>query len=318
MRVGPAIAALRDDRRRQGRAQAAMIAACDAWRAEARVAPIFTELKRYGEGATLADCPALARLFAAGDEAGRFVARFCAINARALRSEPLGQLPFRHGFDGALSTLVLGRSGTARLTLAALEPGEYATADVTFSDAARHDAIVAGAGRARQTRRGRDGALVHAELSLRAGIRLTLDLARQALFVERVERRLVTVRLHRTAPAPGPMREYALVDGALLHQAAGTVRHSRHEMILALLGRMKCFEAAPLMAEVAIEQGPDSLRWEALREALALDTATGFAALCRVARSPLDPLAAPVGALRGQLIEAHPQLRAFEEARCRG
>jgi hypothetical protein len=89
-------------------------------------------------------------------------------------------------------------------------------------------------------------------------------------------------------------------------------------MMLALLGRMKCSEAAPLMAEIGIEQGADSLRWEALREALALDTAMGFAALCRVARSPLDPLAAPAGALRGQLIETHPQLRAFEEARCPG
>ena len=112
------------------------------------------------------------------------------------------------------------------------------------------------------------------------------------------------------------MREYALADGALLQQAAGDIRHSRHEMMVALLGRMKRREAAPLLAEIVVEEGADSLRGEALREALALDTAHGFAALCRVARSPLDPLAAPAGALRGQLIEAHPRLRAFEEALC--
>jgi hypothetical protein len=81
---------------------------------------------------------------------------------------------------------------------------------------------------------------------------------------------------------------------------------------------MKRREAAPAMARIAREKGPDSLRWEALREALALDTAQGFAALCAIARSPLDPLAGPAGALRAQLIEAHPRLRAFEEARCRG
>lgn len=114
------------------------------------------------------------------------------------------------------------------------------------------------------------------------------------------------------------MREYALADGALLKQTAGEVRQSRHETMLALLGRMKRREAVPVMAAIACQSGADSLRWEALRESLALDTAQGFAALCALARSPLDPLAAPAGALRAQLVEAHPRLRAFEEERCRG
>jgi hypothetical protein len=88
-------------------------------------------------------------------------------------------------------------------------------------------------------------------------------------------------------------------------------------MMLSLLGRMKRREAAPLMAAIAEEDGPDALRWEALREALALDTAAGFAALCRVARAPLDPLAEPAGALRAQLVKMHPELLALKEARCR-
>jgi hypothetical protein len=317
MRVDPAIAAMRGDRAPQRRAQAAMVTARDTWPTEPHVGSVLAELERYGRGTPLADCPALSRLFAPGDAAGQFSKRFCGALTVALRGEPLGQLPFRHTFDGALATLLLARAGTAQLTLSAQEPGEYDAASVVYSDSVRHDTVVAGAAQARVTDRMPDGSLAHREMRLAGGCRLALDLAREALFVGRVERRLVTLRLHRAAPRPGPVREYALADGALLQQAAGALGHSRHAMMLALLGRMQRREAAPLMAAIAGEEGPDSLRWEALREALGLDTATGFAVLCQVARSPLDPLVDVAGALRAQLTETHPQLRAFEEAQCR-
>ena len=87
--------------------------------------------------------------------------------------------------------------------------------------------------------------------------------------------------------------------------------------MLALLGRMRRAEAAPTMAAMAREAGPDGLRWQALREALALDTAEGFRALCHVARASDDPLAMPAGALRAQLVEAHPELLALEKQPCR-
>ena len=317
MRVGPAIAAMRRDRAPQLRAQAAMFAAREGWRGETRVAPVLAQLEDHGRGAALADCPALAELFAGGDVAAHFVASFCAIFAGALRQERFGQLPFRHGFDGALSTLLLARSGRARLTLVAQEPGAYHAACVSLSDGTRHDTVLAGEAEARLMRRRPDGLFDHELLCLSAGRRLTLDLAGEALFVRRVARRLVSLRLHLAPRSPAPTREYALADGTLQQQSAGDIRYSRHEMMLALLGRMKRRETAPLMAEIAGEAWPDALRWEALREALALDTASGFAALSRISRSPTDPLAAAAGALRAQLIEAHPELLAFEEAQCR-
>lgn len=317
MRVAPDIAALRKDRAPQLRAQAAMFAARAAWQGRAAVAPVLADLQDFGRGAALSACPALAELFATGEAAGLFVAGFSSAFADALAGEPLGQLPFRHGLDGVLSTLLLARSGTARLTLVALEPGEYEAAGVLFSDAVRHDAVIGGAAVARLTTRLADGAFEHDRLDLGSGGRLALDLSRRALFVERVERRLVVLRLRRDAPLPEPMREYSLADGGLLQQSAGDIRHSRHEMMVALLGRMQRREAAPTIAEIAGEAWPDALRWEALREALALDTAAGFAALCRIARSPADTLSAPAGALRAQLIEAHPELLEFEEAQCR-
>jgi len=317
MRVAPAIAALRKDRAPQVRAQAAMFAARDGWQAEAAVAQVLVDLEEFGRGAPLSACLALAELFAAGEAARQFADGFCSAFAGALGGEPFGQLPFRHGFDGVLSTLLLARSGKARLTLVAHEPGEYGASSVLFSDGVRHDAVIAGEATARLTTRLADGSFEHDRLNLALHARLALDLSRKALFVERVERRLVALRLQRDAPMPGPVREFSLADGRLLQQSAGDVRHSRLEMMCALLGRMERREAAPLIAEIAGEAWPDTLRWQALREALALDTATGFAALGRIARSSLDPLAAPAGALRAQLIEAHPELLQLEETQCR-
>ena len=186
-----------------------------------------------------------------------------------------------------------------------------------FSDAERRDAVIAGCAEARLTSRGTDGALAHEDAALATGSRLALDLSREALFVSRVERRLATLRLSRTAANPGPVREHDLASGELLYQAAGAIAHSRQELMIALLARMKRREAAPAIAAVAAGSGPDALRWEALREALALDTVRGFAALSELARSPGDPLAPPAAALRAQLVEAHPQLLALEDMPCR-
>jgi hypothetical protein len=84
----------------------------------------------------------------------------------------------------------------------------------------------------------------------------------------------------------------------VLHRSSGDLAASRRQMMLTVLGRMKCSEAVPAMAAMAREPGEPSLRWEALRECLALDTAAGFAALLAVARAADDPLCAPAGALR--------------------
>src|SRR5690606_29933187 len=148
---------------------------------------------------------------------------------------------------------------------------------------------------ARRTTRDGQGNFAHEDLELGAGGRLALDLSRHVLFVTRVETRLVSLRLHRTQFDPGPSQEHDLATGELRHQAAGEVRASRLETMLALLGRMGRTEAAPVMATMAREAGHDGLRWQALREALALDTAEGFRALCDVARASDDPLAMPAG-----------------------
>jgi hypothetical protein len=118
----------------------------------------------------------------------------------------------------------------------------------------------------------------------------------------------VLLKLQRLDGSGALSCEYALDDGRLVHQAAGTPRDSRLELTAALLGRMGRSDAAPLLAAMAEEAGSPHLRWQALRECLGLDSGTGFAALTAIARRSEDPLAVPAGALRAQLLEAYPQL----------
>jgi len=317
MRIDPALAALRRDRGPQRLAQSAMVDACDAWRASAEIRQLLAEFERYGDGARLMACPALLALFTDRGSAPRLVAalvrQFCA----ALTAEPLGHPPFRHGFDRGIATLLLARHGQAQLVLHAIEPGHASFAVASFSDGKRREAVLAGEARARIVRRrGRFGLLAERGISLAPGVRLALDLREDALQVLAIERRLVSLRLQRCARAPRPTCEYDLASGALLRQAAGDIRTSRQEMMLAVLGRMGRTEAAPVMAAIAREPGDASLRWQALRECLALDTATGLAALGDLSRASPDPLAAPARMLRARLLEAHPDLRAPEAEAC--
>ncbi len=260
-------------------------------------------------------------MFTQVGEAERLMALLVRHYCAALAANPIGHPPFRHGFDGAAGTLLLARSGRAQLMIQAREPGRLDHRAYTFSDASRFDAVLAGEGQGRIVRaRPAGGSAVQFDceaLSLRGGERIALDSASETLVIDAVERRLVVLRLMRSAAEPEPGREYDAASGALLSQSAGTLATSRQEMIVTLLGRMGRTEAAPEMARLATGQGDTSLRWQALRECLALDSATGFAALSEVARASDDPLAANAGALRAQLLETYPEFAELESARCR-
>ena len=132
--------------------------------------------------------------------------------------------------------------------------------------------------------------------------------ARQALLIDSVPTTLVTLKLQRRPIAGAVAREFCLADGALVHQAAAGPRDSRFELTSALLGRMGRADAAPLLGAMAEEQGGASLRWQALKECLGLDSAQGFTVLSRIAGHQGDPLAAPAQALRAQLLQTFPEL----------
>lgn len=321
MRIDPALRALRSDEAPQREAQAQMAQAAQRWRESPGRRELGDAMRAFGAGEQLGQCGPLLDLFASDGPALLLVADFVAHFVSVLRDAPLGQIPSRYAQTGSVSTLLLARQGRAMLSLVSFDGAMLATRppvqNVSFADGERHEAVLAGSARARIIRHG-EADTTHSSLSvvpmpLAKGCRFSLDTGRENLLVDAVDGRLVTLRLLRTPERPRPTREYALSSGERVHQAAGDVTDSCRELMVALLGRMGCANAAPGMVDLACNSAePDHLRWQAVREALALDTATGFAALCTVARDADDTLAAAAGALRAQLIELHPVLAGLD------
>lgn len=316
MIVHPEVGSLRGDDTPQRAAQHAMHDAVAAWRARPDVAPVIADVAAFATGAPMADCAALARLFDEDGEAHAFVYEFCAAGCTALERSPLAHLPQRHFHDDAISTLLLTRSGNVTLSLVAIDGEGLAqrppAKSAGFWPGEAWEAVLAGSARAELVEcraHGDDGAeLSHRQMTLQPGSVIRRDALRQALVLHEVRGSLVSLRLQRRSERAGATREYALEDGCLLHQAAGNPRDSRIELMMAALGRMGRTDAAPLMAEIAAGDGTEALRWQALRECLALDTLTGFTTLTVIAGHAPDALSAPAEGLRRQLVSAYPQL----------
>jgi hypothetical protein len=318
MIIHPELRALRDDDSPQRITQEALVARVSAWRDQPHVEALLDAVKHFAKGGDLAEHPALARLFSeTGDVASELAHELCGATAAALADNWLGHAPFRHFTDDTISTLQLARSGYVTLSLVAIDGAGLAkrplatTAD--FSPSQVWERVLAGTARAVIVDRCKtqpDRAdLSASDVSLRPGSLIVRDARSRHMRLDSVEGCLVSLRLQRRLPEAGPTREYALADGALVHQAAGTPVDSRTELIMALLGRMGRSDAAPAMAAIACEAGSTPTRWQALRECLSLDTAAGFSALGEVARRSDDELAPAAGALRSQLIESYPQLK---------
>lgn len=325
MQIRAELAALRGDDSPQRRAQAALIARMDRWRATAEPAAVLADLKYFETGRPLADCPALCALFTPGDpSAKRLVAGLVGAMIAELAADPLGQVAMRHSTDGTSSTLLIGQSGLATLTLVAIDGAGLARSappvTINYAPGEAHEQILAGSARAEMVRcvigdgpaERADAKLERAPLELAEGVCLARDCRREALLLHQIAGRLVTLRLHRRQEGTDPVREYELASGRLIHRAAASPAQSRYELMIALLGRMGRVDAAPLLASIALGTDPAPLRWQAMREGLGLDTATGFLALGALARRAGDPLAAHAGALRGQLLESWPQLAQIE------
>lgn len=319
MRIDPAIEAWRHDRAAQDRAQRDLEAARQLWR-EGAARGVLADLERYGSGAELNGCPQLAASLACPAAARALVAPLMDGMASALREHPLGQVPFRHHRSAGSGLIQLAQHGRAALSLAFYDAESGATPATTtvFSDGERHEICLAGEGEGRLlslTERDGEAAISAIPLRLREGVALALGSALTKR-VDRVAGRLVMLRLGREALAPGPSREFRIEDGALVHRASGDGQESRDEIAIALLARMGRGDAAPVLAAIAEGEGSAHLRWQALRAALALDTASGFAALERIARDAADDLSESAAALHARLLAAHPQLARVTRAPC--
>lgn len=317
MLLHPDLRALRADDSPQRLAQAMLLAGLTQWRERSLMQALLAELPVFAGGGALAECPALAGLFSpSSDTASGLAGSLAAALAALLERAPLGHVPLRHFTDGVTSTLLLARSGPATLSLVAIDGDGLrdrpAPVTVDFPPSESWERVLAGNARG-ETIRCTGAGERRAELDRRAvqlapGDTLARDAACEALQILVVDGCLVLLRLQRRRAGAGPTREYALADGALVHQAAGNPRESRIELMMAVLGRMGRTDAAPQLAAIAREPGSAPLRWQALRECLALDPQEGFAALSQVAVDPADPLAPAAGALLAQLLERYPAL----------
>lgn len=321
MRIDPAIAALRGDGALQREAQARLERVKADWLTEPDIAAVLQGLERYGAGAVLADCAPLASLVSEIGVARDVIDRLAGAMIGSLRENPLGHIPFRHQCADGLAVLQLAQSACATLTLI-----QYASRDsanspdsVCFTDGERHEICLAGVAQARRVTvtGGRPGKaeLACSSMRIAAGSCLSFVGLQETKLVDRVEGRLVMLRLSRPAAWPLPSVEYRLADGVLLHRAAGACRESRQELMLAVLGAMQRRDAVPAIAHLT-RTGSESLRWQALRECLALDSAAGFRELSRMAHDGTDPLHGPARALRCDLLAQYPQLAGAEREPC--
>ncbi len=302
--------------------QAQHQAAFEAWRAAPATRAVFDAFVAYAEGAALSALPALAALFDGSARAAAFTGSLAGAVMPVLARAPFGQVPLRHSTSRASTTVLLARAGHASLTLVALDGAGLALQPpaqcAAFAPAEEWDVVIAGKGTGRLVELSRsigsaDAAPRVHPLALEPGLALGRDAGREALLVDQAEGTLLLLRLQRRRAGPAPVREVSLPEGRLLHQSASSARESRHEIAVALLGRMGRKDAAPVLADIARDAGcSDMLRWQALRECLALDTLTGFRTLAAIACLEGDALAAPAGALRAQLIEQHPVLGSIE------
>ncbi|MEZ5680066.1 MAG: hypothetical protein R3E14_02095 [Erythrobacter sp.] len=317
MQINSALQALRGDSPAQRHAQEAVETVARDWRGSVLVKAIEEELARFAEGRAWDDCTTLSRLIADHALASEVLELLFDPLGKALEKHPFAHAPFRHQYSNGTALLQLAQAGSAVMVLLAYDES-VAVAEpesVSFSDVERHEIVLAGAADLRIAellREEQDRAAIDCEpRRVVAGDSMHFG-AKDTRIAERIHGRMLVLRVARSPARPEPSRAFRLSDGALIHRASGDRVESQREMAMAVLGRMGRTDAAPLIAALTRE-GSDHFRWQALRECLALDTATGFAALHRMAADAQDTLADQAGALRAQLLEAYPQLASIEE-----
>ena len=322
MHVDPRIGALRGDRIAQRAMQEAVMLAAEDCRREDGLSRVIGELEDYGAGAELAECEALQRLVGAEEVARAVILPMIERLVRQQRETPLAQLSLRHQSGAGFHFLQLAAKGSATMGLALHDGMVPATSDpvATFPDAERHEIVLAGEAEIEALRIVTDcGDRVEVARTVRRvdrGDCIVLADANCSRVVRRVRGYMLALRLARVGDRPRPTRQVDLASGRVVHKASGNRRESQHEMMVALLGRMKRSDAAPVLADVA-RSGGDHVRWQALRECLALNTSLGMDTLRTLASEASDPLSSHANALLSQLVERYPELEQAEGMPCR-
>ena len=142
------------------------------------------------------------------------------------------------------------------------------------------------------------------------GNKVTLRARCEARQILRVERSLLLLQLTREPARPAPTRLVSLATGETQHTASGDKSAGQAVMALSVLGALKAKASLEVIQRTASNLAEDQdVRWEAVRQALGLDTACGLELLTRLQERIDDPLGIPARTLRAQLFEAQPELR---------
>lgn len=327
MKIHPAIAALRETPASQRRSSSsggaartaeALASARAQWLASPQVGAVAEDLARFGAGGSLRACAALRALVHDHSAARRFAEGLIGALLAHLRQRPLGEAPFRFKVSRGLATIQLMEDGGATLSLVAYEPLAQAEPPRTalFSDREVHEIALSGeASGVRHMWQG-EGDLVCEPLRWRAGDTIRLRPRCEARQVLGVARSLLLLQLTREPARPAPTRLVSLETGETLRTASGDKSASQTVMALGVLGALREYSALDVMERTALNRNEDSeVRWEAVRQSLALGPARGLAILSALAARAGDTLCAPAGALKTQLLDAQPGLRALVQER---
>lgn len=315
MRVDPALAAFASDATGMARAQDRVLAAREAWATHADVKPVLDDCAKWDRGNAFERCAHLRPLIA-GDGARGFVDGWLNTMVEACRKTPLAQIPFRHSYSSGTGTVHLHSVGRVTLALQIVEPhAATPPRTIAFTDCERHEIVLAGRGEAICYNRIAGAPPQASALALAPGVRFTgsVDVSRA---ITSLDTPLVLLRVARDPAVAEPMCEVETGTGEVVHRASTSPANGRAELAAALLGAMGRDDAAPALADYACGQAGEGARWEVLRNALALDTATGFTALCAIAARAGDPIAGDAAALRNCLCTTYPQLANIGEAPC--
>ena len=284
-----------------------------AWRALPQVEALRCGLARIAAGAPVAAVPELCGLLDDHAAARGFVDRLFVPLMDTMRREPLAQLPFGHSAAPGMMRLRLIEEERTCLMLTMLaRRARRLSSSALFEDAAVHEVVVAGAGEA-VVHRLSGNRVSSTAVMLAPGVRLSRDGPATARQMTEITQPLVLLQLTCEPPDPRPSREIALADGRVIQTISGSRQASQHMMALGVLGALEHRAGIGAMVQVARDPArPRDLRWEALRQVLALDAGSGLALLAALAENRGDALSAPADALRERLTATRPELAALQ------
>lgn len=314
MHVHPDLAALQSDPASQRRIEARMKAALADWRSGEQSKVLGREIAHYGAGIELAACPALDALFTDQQGAYLFAADWISTILHVLRGEPLAEVARDYRWSQGLSSMQLLRSGNAALSLVAYErrPTDDALhpETVMFVDSQSHELVLAGSASGTFHRRNSMGAKIRTTAKRwTVGDQIVLTGPQTARQIVQVDGAMLVLRLTRAPERPCPASEYRLSDGTLLQSASGDKGASQRLMALAVLGAMDHAPALEVMAGRALDLDEDlDVRWEGVRQLLAMNTARGLAVLHSLGNDARDPLHKPASDLARDLLASQPAL----------